>query len=92
MQIFYGIFDRVSQMFAGPLVQFAGDPAAVRFFRDIVADERSEQFKHPSDYDLVKVATFDPDTGTVDAFVVPSVLLTGASLSSVLGGSSDGES
>lgn len=37
--------------------------AGVRAFGDMVNDDQSQPYKHPEDYELYHVGTFDPNTG-----------------------------
>jgi hypothetical protein len=48
-----------------------------RFFQDLLGDERSELSKHPGDYQLYRVGTFDSESG---AFVsdVPTLMISGS--------------
>lgn len=48
--------------------------AAVRGFSDEVNRSESEMNKHPSDYELFEVGSFDEDSGLVEAVVPPRSL------------------
>lgn len=59
------VFDRGTEAFGRPVfVRALGE--AVRSFADEAASSESVISKHPSDYELYKVGTFDDATGALD--------------------------
>lgn len=48
--------------------------SAIRAFADEVSRDGSEMFKHPSDYELFALATWDSDTGRFVGREVPASL------------------
>lgn len=55
----YAVWDNLARAFEGPLWLQRHDAAAVRFFTDLLTDQRSSMQKHPDNYDLYAVATLD---------------------------------
>lgn len=63
-QLMFSVFDVKAEVFGHPF--FMGNTAeAVRAFRDLVEDERSTVHKHPEDYKLCRVASWDNSTGVL---------------------------
>lgn len=63
----------------GYLDPFCADTngVAVRMFTDIVADPRSVFNKHPEDFVLFELGTFDPHAGRVEMLAAPVALVNG---------------
>jgi len=55
----YVIRDRVANMKMGNPIIVENDRVAARLFMDIVADKDSVLSKHPTDYEIVRVADVD---------------------------------
>jgi len=51
---------------------------AVRGFGDEVSRQDSEMFKHPSDYELFEIGTFDEESGKMVSYDHPRSLARGA--------------
>lgn len=75
MQII-SIRDSKAAAWMNPLV-FQSCAQAIRSFGDAVNDPQGEFIKHPDDYALYWIGTFDPETGTIESRV-PEVLGLGA--------------
>lgn len=67
----YSVFDRSVQAFGAPFAQ-PNDAVLKRSFSEVAASEmekpmpqRSEYFRHPDDYDVFFVGTFDSETGAL---------------------------
>lgn len=60
------IYDTKAQFF-GAVMTFLSLAAAGRAFQDALENEQSEMAKHPEDYILYKVGTFDEQNGVVEA-------------------------
>jgi len=58
----FSILDTKSDTFAPPFF-FSTTGQAVRAFKDLVNDDRSTVHRHPSDYRLFCIGTFDDLTG-----------------------------
>ncbi|WGL31368.1 nonstructural protein [Dipodfec virus UOA04_Rod_986] len=56
----YSIFDKVAGMYGNPFVQL-NDNTAIRYFK---SQMNQVQFE-PTDFDLYKVGTFEPESGAV---------------------------
>lgn len=74
----YAIRDLVSKAILGGLHFFRHPAPAIRFFGDIASDPQTQIARHPQDYDLIAVATFDEDTLKLDGFDEPEIVITGA--------------
>lgn len=60
----FSVYDSKAQMFHMPW--FAPTtPAGIRSFSDLVNDSQSNVFRHPSDYILYEIGTYDDSNGTV---------------------------
>lgn len=73
----FSIFDNKAKIFAAPfMLQSTG--AAVRAFEDLVSDERTIINRHPADFQLFDMGTFEDSTGIIVA-ISPYVLVATAS-------------
>lgn len=61
MQVF-SVFDKVSQAYGIPFF-CPNNGVAKRMFCDLVRDESSVIYKHPSDFELYNLGEFDVDSG-----------------------------
>lgn len=74
------IHDRKAEAWLNPMFfQSAGQ--AVRSFQDAVNDKSSDFGKHPEDYALFELGTFDQRSGAVLVHVAPESLALGENLS-----------
>jgi hypothetical protein len=80
----YILRDTVAEQGLGPIMQFKHDAVAVRSFREIVAMKESQVGKHPEDFELVRVGSYDDETFKV-APENPQVVVTGKALIAVGG-------
>ena len=71
----YSIFDQATSAYMRPFFMQA-DGQAIRFFMDVANDKESDIGKHPEDYSLCRIATFDDQSAYVEAEKV-RVLITG---------------
>lgn len=62
----YSIYDRKALQYHPPFFQ-STDGAAVRSFADLVNDAQSTISRHPADYVLYKVGTYDDQVGLMEA-------------------------
>lgn len=62
----YVVYDLVASCCAGPVVQFAGDPAAGRFFVDLLGDRDTNVGKHPKDFELRRVGWIDDESSMIE--------------------------
>lgn len=70
------IKDRLADCYAQPMY-FPTEGMAVRAFQDALADSGNNLSKHPDDYDLCKLGTFDDATGRFTNVEIPTVLALG---------------
>ena len=81
-QVVVSVKDLAAQAFGRPVfVPTAG--VAIRSFRDEVNREASDNdiFRHPADYELYQIGTFDDSTGLVEALQPPKLLSRALDLS-----------
>lgn len=69
----FSILDVKADSFVN-LFTFSTNGQAIRAFKDLVNDERSTISKHPGDYRLSCVGTFDDSTGVLSAVPAPESL------------------
>lgn len=51
----------------GPLMSFRGDGEAIRAFTEACMDTNGSLYRYPSDYQLVRLGTYDDETGSIVA-------------------------
>lgn len=76
----YSIFDVKAKAFLAPF-SIANDSMAVRSFGDAVNDPSVQFFKHPEDYTLYRVGTFNLEKGVLACD--PTMIASGLSLKEV---------
>lgn len=83
MKIIYAVRDRIANDLAGPyfnpLVTLNGDNQAIRYFGDSLANKDSALAIHPTDYELIRLGTIEPD-GTIVPYDTPEIVITGEAL------------
>lgn len=77
------IKDRAIDAFQ-PLGNVRAEGEAIRVFKDMLADTNTPQGKHPDDYDLYIVGTFDDQTGYVEPEGKPRKLADGKTIKETL--------
>lgn len=72
------VYDSASQVFARPFPVIANGQAIRDFTDEVnrVADD-NPLYKHPSDYVLYIIGSFDDQSGFIDALTTPEVLVRG---------------
>lgn len=72
------IFDRASGIYGRP-VFVPAKGAGIRSFTDEInrADPQNEIYRHPDDYDLYDLGSFDDQSGAFELNVSPSILVRG---------------
>lgn len=75
MKVIVCIKDTAARVYGVPFVVQAA-AQAVRSLRDEVnsKDSTSDVCKHPSDFELYELATFDEDSGNIAPFELPQLL------------------
>lgn len=68
------IHDSKSGLYTQPLF-FQAVAQAIRSFGDAVNDEKSDYHRHPEDYSLWHLGTYDDNTGALLPLNVPTVLV-----------------
>lgn len=71
----YSIYDTASAAYMRPFFQ-QSDGQALRSFSDIANDPNHDIGRHPEDYTLVRIGTFNDQTGKIDP-ENPESLITG---------------
>lgn len=73
----YAVYDKAVQAFSRPMfVRARGE--ALRSFMDECGNEKSELWKHSSDYSLFYLGTFDELSGVVDPPIAGAELIINA--------------
>lgn len=70
------IRDAKAEAWMTPLF-FQSKPQAIRSFMDAVNDPTSDFYKHPDDYVLFHLGSFDPETGSLTINNAPESLGVG---------------
>lgn len=60
----FAIYDNVAKIFHDPFMS-PSKGAAERSFRDSIADPQSVAHRHPEDYDLFFIGTYDTESGSI---------------------------
>jgi len=69
----FSIFDEKAQTFSKPFfLTHKGE--AIRVFSDVVNDEKSMIAKHPEDYKLYKLGSFDDVSGVMESLPMPEFI------------------
>ena len=71
--------DRLADVYSQPMY-FATEGQAIRAFQDALADTQNAMSKHPDDYDLVRLGSFNDTTGRFTNVELPTVLAMGKQL------------
>lgn len=67
IQFIYSIYDEKVEAYGQPF--FAPtNPAAIRMFTDLTMDHNSSVSRHPQDYTLYQLGTYDDSTGKLESF------------------------
>lgn len=74
------IYDRVGRTYYNPINRETTEDAQ-RAFQDLVGNKETEISKHPYDYDLFELGTYNPITGRIDAYENPKFIVNGGSFS-----------
>jgi len=72
----YCIYDRKAQVTL-PIFSSRTDVEATRIFTEAVMTSETPVSQYPADFDLIQVASYDVETGIVEAFVVPTPVING---------------
>jgi len=69
------VYDSAAKAYLQPFYQ-AGKGTAFRAFQDAVNDEKSQFHKHPKDYSLFIIGTFDDEKCTFDMLPRPEMVVS----------------
>ena len=64
-QVLFAIRDTKLEAFAPPFVS-ANNNTAMRSFQEVATDQQTTIYKHPSDYSLIRIGTWDEDEGKIE--------------------------
>lgn len=78
------IKDRALEAFM-PLGNVRTEGEAIRVFKDMLSDPNTPQNKHPDDYDLYLLGTFDDQTGYIETETKPRKLADGKTIKETVG-------
>lgn len=73
----YAVIDDKAQAFFNPFVA-RQKAEAYRSFGDSIKDPQGNLGKHPADFALYQLGTFDPSTGHIDGFDIPQLVCRGS--------------
>lgn len=82
IQLVFGVRDTKAQAFMQPFFSNSVG-AAIRAFGDAIADEKSPLGKHPADYILYQLGTFDDEGGRFEPSEIIKLLANGADFVSI---------
>ena len=73
------VYDRQAQLYGSPYYAVS-QGSAIRGFADEInrADEQNTLYKHPDDFELVLLGTFDDEQALFELLSVPTRLITGS--------------
>lgn len=77
MLIAFAVYDSKAACFGAPMF-LPNKGIAIRTFSDVCADPASPMAKHPSDYSLHEIGSYDPDSGKLTD-ISPAVHILAAS-------------
>ena len=70
----FSIYDRKAQVYLPPFY-FSYKGEATRAFEDICKNRESIISKHPEDYDLYMIGTFNSDSGALESLGAPEFIM-----------------
>lgn len=73
----YQVYDNRAGSIAGPIMAERIDAPAIRTFFDILKNPQTLPGQHPDDFDLIIVGQQDEETGVIDAWTQPDIIVTG---------------
>jgi len=69
----YSIFDEAAKAFNTPFFM-ANKAMALRAFTDLANDSQSSINKHPGDYKLYKIGTFNDENSNIESIEIPELI------------------
>ncbi len=74
-KVYYAVYDRKAEMYSQPFLEIK-DGTAVRAVQDIVINNKDHAFaKHPSDFSLHRLGSFDETTGIITGQEKPKKII-----------------
>ena len=74
-KVYYAVYDRKAEMYSQPFLEIK-DGTAIRAVQDIVINNKDHAFaKHPSDFSLFRLGSFDETTGEIAGEQKPTKLI-----------------
>lgn len=73
----FAIFDKVAQIYTDPISRL-NSAVAERDFKTVCGDEGTVYNKHPNDFALYELGSWDPSTGGIESFVPPILVCDGS--------------
>lgn len=70
----FAVFDQKASAYLAPFFMPATG-MALRAFADTVNDPKTSMYRHPGDFELFELGTFDPSSGRVEAKDNPEYLI-----------------
>jgi hypothetical protein len=65
-KVYYAVFDHKAQVYSGPFLEVT-DGTAIRAIQDAVRSPDHPFARHPGDFSLHKLGTFEDGTGVIEA-------------------------
>jgi len=75
----YSIYDAKAEVFTSPM-SLMNNNVAVRIFQNCVNTPEHNYALNPEDYNLFKLGEFDDNTGLIDVYNPPQILVSAISL------------
>lgn len=72
-KILTAAYDEKALMYTAPMAEVSV-AAAIRNFSDAASDPNSQLSKHPEDFTLMQIATYDDTTGVITPMIPPTTL------------------
>lgn len=69
----FAIYDSKAECY-GPAIQMRSTGEALRAFADLANDDRTETGKHPEDFTLFEIATYDNEKAVFQNYTTPNSL------------------
>jgi len=74
-KVYYAVYDRKAEMYSQPFLEIK-DGTAIRAVQDIVINNKDHAFaKHPSDFSLHRLGSFDETTGIITGQEKPNKII-----------------
>lgn len=78
MRSLYAIRDKKAETLLGNVVMMHNDVVATRMFKEAAASKDTPINKYPEDFELLRIAEIDEDSGAVKGYDTPSAVYDGS--------------